>query len=380
MKFVLVSNNLTSVKNFRTDLLLDIASKGYEVHIFAPDLNSFSYEKEFLEEKKFIVHEIYLQRTGTNPIADIKTIYSIYRLLNEIKPQVLLGYTIKPIIYGTLAAYLANVPKRYNLISGLGFAFQAHEDSEKLGFIKKIINFLYKLALKKSTKVFFQNPDDKLLLSNMNILDELIPNVIVNGSGVNIEHFYHASLNLDKDTNNYMPSFLMVARLLKDKGINEYIQAARKIKVTYPNAIFNLVGGIDVNPAAISKKELDEWVKEGIINYWGQMSDVRPALEKSNIFVLPSYREGIPRAVLEAMSMGRPIITTDAPGCKETVIEGYNGFLVEVKSIDKLVDAMEKFIVDPNLVELMGKNSRKIVLEKYDVRKVNEHMITEMNL
>lgn len=380
MKFVLISNNLTSVKNFRTDLLVDIANRGYEVHIFAPDLRSFLDEKKFLEEKNFILHEIALQRTGTNPIADLKTTYSIYKLLKKIKPEVVLGYTIKPVIYGTLAAYLARVPKRYTLISGLGFAFQTHEDSEKLGFIKKIINFLYKSALKRATTVFFQNFDDKLLLSKVGILNELTPSVIVNGSGVNIEHFYEAPLNLDENTNNYIPSFLMVARLLKDKGVKEYIQAARKIKALYPNAIFNLVGSIDENPAAITQSELDEWVEEGIIQYWGQMADVRPAIEKSNIFVLPSYREGIPRAVLEAMSMARPIITTNAPGCKETVIEGSNGFLVEVKSINDLVDAMTKFIGDPNLVEIMGKNSRQIILEKYDVRKVNQHMIKEMNL
>lgn len=379
MKFVLISNNLTTVQKFRTDLLLEIAKKGYEIYVLAPDFDMFLAEKEYLETQGFILKEIQLQRTGTNPIADLRTVLDIYQHLVKIKPDFVLSYTIKPLIYGTISAFLAGVSKRYALVSGLGFAFQDHANN--IGFVKKIINSLYKYALKRSTKVFFQNEDDRDLLKQIGILSGKTPNIIVNGSGVNTDYFYQAPLNMDaNDVMAYKISFLMVARLLKDKGVYEYFEAAKIVKQAFPDVEFNLVGWVDENPAAISKLELDEMISSNIINYKGKLSDVRPAIEDSNIFVLPSYREGIPRSVLEAMSMGRAILTTNAPGCRETVIDGQNGYLVEVQSVDDLVKKMHYFINHNNLIGIMGANSRKIALDKYDVEKVNQHMICEMQL
>jgi glycosyltransferase involved in cell wall biosynthesis len=379
MKFVLISNNLTTVQKFRTDLLLEIAKKGYEIYVLAPDFDLFLAEKEYLETQGFILKEIRLQRAGTNPIADLKTVCDIYQHLVHIKPNVVLSYTIKPLIYGTISAYLAGVSKRFTLVSGLGFAFQEHVNNASV--VKKIINTLYKFALKRSTKVFFQNADDLNLLKYMGILSEKTPSLIVNGSGVNTDYFYQAPLNMDaNDVMTYKISFLMVARLLKDKGVYEYFAAAKIVKRAFPDVEFNLVGWIDENPAAISKLELDEMISSNIINYKGKLSDVRPAIADSNIFVLPSYREGVPRSVLEAMSMGRAILTTNAPGCKETVVDGQNGFLVDVQSVDDLVKKMYHFINHKNLVGIMGDNSRQLVLDKYDVDKVNQHMICEMQL
>ena len=180
---------------------------------------------------------------------------------------------------------------------------------------------------------------------------------------------------MPKINSNNRITFLLIARLLADKGIREYVEAAKNIKAKYPFVSFNLVGPIDSNPSAIAKEELDGWVKSGSINYLGRLNDVRPAIAESSVFVLPSYREGTPRTVLESMSMGRPIITTDAPGCRETVIDRVNGFLVSVKSVDDLVDAMEKFILDPSLIETMGAASRKLAVEKFDVHKVNKVML-----
>lgn len=379
MKFVLISNNLASVKNFRTDLLLDIAQLGYEIHILAPDLKDYLAEKEYLENKNFLLHEISLSRTGTNPIADAKTLLDIYTLLKKIQPAATLGYTIKPVIYGTLAAHLANVPKKFALISGLGFAFQNHSNTQKISVVKKIVNTLYKMALKRANKVFFQNSDDKKLLEDLGILQQQTSVTIVNGSGVNTDYYDHAPLIQD-ESGQYAASFLMVARLLHDKGIREYFNAAEIIKKQYPHVEFHLVGGLDENPASISKEELDKIVQSNTINYWGKISDVRPAIRASNIFVLPSYREGVPRSVLEAMSMGRAIITTDAPGCKETVVDGVNGFQVQVKSVDDLVTAMRSCIENPPMIAQMGKASRELALEKYDVIKVNHHMISSMSL
>ena len=379
MKFVLVSNNLTSVKNFRCDLLLDIQKKGYEVHILAPDFLNFTADKDFLENRSFILHEIKLSRTGTNPISDFTTLLNIYQILKSIQADIVLSYTIKPVIYGTIAAHLAKVPKKFALISGLGFAFQDHADAKKSGLITQIINNLYKIALKKTTKVFFQNTDDQALLTKLGILTSNIPSVVVNGSGVNTEYYYHAPLN-KHENGQFEISFLMVARLLKDKGIREYFEAAKIIKKQYPEVIFNLAGGLDENPTAISKDDLDVVVNAKVINYLGKLSDVRSAIVQSNIFVLPSYREGVPRSTLEAMSMGRSVITTNAPGCKETVVDNINGFLVDVQSVDALVSAMLKFIEHPELMNVMGLNSRNMAVDKYDVIKVNDHMITEMQL
>ena len=172
----------------------------------------------------------------------------------------------------------------------------------------------------------------------------------------------------------------MIARLLGDKGVREYAKAASQIRTQYPNTEFGLVGWLDENPDAISKTELDDWVADGSITYHGRLDDVRPTIAESSVYVLPSYREGTPRTVLEAMAMGRPIITTDAPGCRETVIDGENGFLVEVKSVDALVKAMQRFVDEPELANRMGKRSREIAEEKYDVHKVNAVMLREMGI
>ena len=175
-------------------------------------------------------------------------------------------------------------------------------------------------------------------------------------------------------------SFLLIARLLGDKGVREYAEAARIIKQDYPEAEFHLVGWIDDNPSAIEQDELDCWIADQRLQFWGKLSDVRPAIAASSVYVLPSYREGTPRTVLEAMAMGRAVITTDAPGCRETVNHGVNGYLVAVKSVDELVQAMRYFIEDPKLIDYMGQRSREIALNKYDVHQVNRHMLTEMGM
>jgi len=175
-------------------------------------------------------------------------------------------------------------------------------------------------------------------------------------------------------------SFLLIARLLGDKGVREYANAARKVKLQYPQVSFKLVGWIDDNPDAIGQHELDEWVNSGTLEFLGKLADVRPAIASSNVYVLPSYREGTPRTVLEAMAMGRPVITTDVPGCRETVVDGDNGFLVSVQAVDELASAMVQFIEEPQLAARMGERSRLIAEEKYDVHKVNEIMLSGMGI
>ncbi|WP_298807442.1 glycosyltransferase family 4 protein [uncultured Psychrobacter sp.] len=379
MKFLICANYLPHVLNFRGKLLEAIANLGYEVHVLAPDLESHTKDYNTLLALGYIVHAVPMQRTGTNPIADMKTLIVTYRLLCDIQPDYMLSYTIKPIIYGTLAAWLAKVPKRFVLLSGLGYTFQEVEESGKRSGFQKLVHGLYQQALSRSTKVFFQNPDDLNLFKKLQILKSSIPAVIVNGSGVDVADFNVLPFPTN-ESGNIIPSFLLIARLLKDKGIVEYIEAAKIIKQQYPSAQFHLVGWIDENPAAIDQAQLDEWIASGIITYWGKLDDVRPAIAASSVYVLPSYREGTSRSVLEAMAMGRPIITTDAPGCRETVTEGLNGYLVPIKTVNELSYAMEKFLVNPELITTMGQESRKLTEDIYDVHKVNAFMIEEMDL
>ena len=379
MKFLMVSSYLPSVLNFRGKLLEVIHQQGYEIHIIAPDLSSFSDEYQKLRSLGYQVYSVPMQRTGTNPVTDLSTVFALYKLIDKIKPDCVLSYTIKPVIYGTLAAWLAKVPKRFALITGLGYAFQNVDQESTRSIFQKLVHGLYQQALSHCSKTFFQNPDDLALFRALKLLQSNIPAVVVNGSGVNVSDFAVMPLPLNGQ-NQVAISFLLIARLLGDKGVREYAEAAAIIKKNHPDIQFNLVGWIDDNPAAITQSELDAWVNSGTLKYWGKLSDVRPAIAASSVYVLPSYREGTPRTVLEAMAMGRAVITTDAPGCRETVVDGDNGFLVEVKSIADLVVAMQKFIEQPELAIQMGKRSREIALNKYDVHQVNKHMMTEMGL
>lgn len=378
MKFLMISSFLPSVLNFRGKLLESIHAKGFEIHICAPDLNEFSDELNQLQNLGYHVHSVPMQRTGTNPIQDLKTLLALVALMRQIQPDYVLSYTIKPVIYGTLAAWIAGVSNKFALITGLGYAFQ-NVESGKRSIFQKLVHGLYAQALKHANKVFFQNPDDLKLFRDMHLLNAKKPAVVVNGSGVNVQDFDVMPLP-ENNEGEAKASFLLIARLLGDKGVREYAEAARIVKAKYPEAEFHLVGWIDDNPSAISQEELDAWVADKTMNYWGKLSDVRPAIQASSIYVLPSYREGTPRTVLEAMAMGRAIITTDAPGCRETVINGQNGYLVVVKSVDDLVQTMQYFIEDPKLIRYMGQRSREIALNKYDVHQVNKHMMTEMGM
>lgn len=379
MKFLIIASYPASILKFRGALIAAIQEAGFEIHIAAPEFDDYPEECDQLEALGYIVHDIPMQRTGTDPVADSKTLIALYRLMREIKPDCMIAYTIKPVIYGSLAAKLAGVPHRFALITGLGYAFQgADEKGYQKSNLQKIMHKLYSVALASTHKVFFQNPDDEALFKSMGILKPTAATKVVNGSGVDISEYSVQPFPIDDD--KPILKFLLIARLLGDKGVREYAQAARLIKAKYPQAQFDLVGWIDDNPDAIEQQELDNWINEGLFNFWGKLSDVKPAILASSVYVLPSYREGTPRTVLEAMAMGRPIITTDAPGCRETVIDSYNGYLVPVKAVEELAAAMERFIVNPELVIEMGKASRQLVEEKFDVHAVNQTMLNEMDI
>ncbi|VVS94876.1 glycosyl transferase family 1 [Desulfoluna spongiiphila] len=316
--------------------------------------------------------EIPFQRAGLNPFADFEGLRVLMALFRECRPDIVLSYTIKPVIYGALTAKLAGVNKIYSMITGLGYVFS--DGSIKSRVVGCIASILYKFSLACNERVFFQNPDDRDFFGERGLLTSLNKAVLINGSGVDVGYFAQAPFPVN-------PSFLLIARLLRDKGIYEYVQAARILKERCPEISFRLVGWVDTeNPGSIIHDELQSWVGEGVIEYLGRMEDVRPALSGCSVYVLPSYREGTPRTVLEAMSMGRPVITTDTPGCRETVVEGDNGFLVPVRDAASLARAMERFIRQPELIEGMGRRSREIAKEKYCVNKVNNRIFEALRL
>lgn len=370
--FLLVASFPDSLIKFRGPLLRALVAKGLNVHVAAPDLAGVPEIRSELEVLGVTLHEIGLERTGLNPASDFFTMIGMWRLMRRIRADYVLGYTIKPVIYGSFAAWLANVPRRYALVTGLGYAFTG-DASGKRGMLRKLIQRLYRFGLSRSHKVFFQNRDDEALFRQLRLLPPKIASCVVNGSGVDVAEYSLVPLP-------EQPSFLLIARLLGDKGVREYALAARKVKALYPNVVFRLVGWIDDNPDAIGQHELDDWVRAGTIELLGRLSDVRPAIAESSVYVLPSYREGTPRTVLEAMAMGRPVITTDAPGCRETVVDGDNGFLVPVKAVEELASVMVRFIENPELAGKMGLRSRLVAEAKYDVNQVNEFMLGEMGI
>jgi glycosyltransferase involved in cell wall biosynthesis len=369
MKVLLIAGLAESLTNFRGPLIAALLARQAEVHVAAPGLVPGSETYVKLVAMGCTGHSISLARAGTNPLADLRTLLSLLRLMRAVRPTVVLAYTIKPVIYGMLAARMTGVHKRFALITGLGYAFQA----STTGRLQQLVQRLYKLALKGAHKVFFQNPDDQALFTQLGLLND-VGSVVVNGSGVDLSYYGAQPL-----TNKGL-TFLMIARLLGDKGVREYAEAAIQLKAANPLVVFQLAGWLDENPNSISQVELDSWVKSGSIQYLGKLADVRPALSGCSVFVLPSYREGTPRSVLEAMATGRAIITTDAPGCRETVRHGVNGFLVPIKDPQALAVAMQICVDQPELVLKMAQNSLKIAVEKYDVNKVNEQMLSEMGL
>jgi glycosyltransferase involved in cell wall biosynthesis len=377
MKIVVISAVAQSLVNFRGPLLATLVSERHEVVACAPgqDILTRSIEDVIarLNELGVTYRAIDLDRTGLTPVKDLRALLSLSKLLKEMRPDIVLSYNHKPIIYGSLAARLAGVPRRFSIITGLGFVFG--EDTLKRRMINTLVGRLYRLGLADSVAVFFQNPDDLAFFVRSKLVADPTQTVLINGSGVDLDHFSEVPPYTQR------PAFLLVARLIREKGIIEYIDAARTLKRRYPQAAFRILGSFDDHPSCVKKSQIEAWQREGTIEYLGVVKDVRPSIACASVFVLPSYYgEGTPRSTLEAMAMGRPIITTNTPGCRETVVEEENGFLVPAKDVTALVEAMEKFILRPGLLAPMGKQSRRIATEKYDVQKVNTIIMKTMRV
>lgn len=351
-------NTSWNIYNFRLGLLNTLKNKGHDIICIAP---KDEYSKK-LEDLNFEYFNIKINNKGTNPIEDLQLIYNYYKIYKKAKLDIILQYTIKPNIYGSIAARLLNIPVISN-ISGLGTVFLNDKLSSKLA------RWLYKISLKKNT-VFFQNNDDKNLFIQNKLIDEKQADVLP-GSGINTNKF-----NTNVPLNKNVITFLFIGRLVKDKGIYEYINAIKKIQSSKKNIKFKVLGSFyKNNPTAISKKEVQDWEKNNYIEYLGHTDNVRKEIEKVDCVVLPSYREGLSRVLLEAASLKRPIITTDTPGCRDVVENGINGLLCKIKDADDLKDQIIKMsnISYENRV-IMGEKGRerikkefeeKIVIDKY---------------
>lgn len=368
MKIMVLSSYAPTLIFFREDMMSAMINNDHEVIAAAPEAEE-EWVHKFKECKIKYVSIQGVERTGTNPIKDIIGFFSILRALIKEKPDEVFAYQAKTIIYGCIAAKLSGIKGIYALMGGLGSIFR-NEESKVIA--KIILKIEYKVAFFCCKKVFFQNRDDCKELINTGLIKEHKV-VMINGSGVNLDKFSEKPIS-------HNPVFLFVGRIIKDKGIIEYIEAAKIVKKKYPNARIQIVGYFDTNPTAISKEEINKYVDNGTIEYLGATDDVRPFLERCSVFVLPSYHEGTPKSVLEAMATGRPIITTDAPGCRETVINGINGYLVPVKDIDELAGKMIWMIEHTEEAEKMGQESLRICKEKFDVNKVNEVILKTMGL
>lgn len=370
MKIAIIAGFAPSIVNFRKAFILELV-KYAEVAVFAPFEDDETTQA--ILSLGVTYHFTHFKTRGLNLYRDLKAVKHLMQKLTVFQPDCVFSYTIKAVIWGSLAARLAKVPVLYAMITGLGYAF-ADASGLKRRIVHKAAVFLYRQSLKYNQVVFFQNPDDLALFQQLKIISPIKKTIIINGSGVDLD-YYKASTPI------LLPlRFLMIARLLKDKGVYEYLQAAEQIKSAYPEIEFHLVGWIDDNPTAISPTLLRRYIENKIIIFHGKLHDVRPVLREASVFVLPSYREGTPRSVLEAMATGRAIITTDAPGCKETVKTHYNGYLVPIKNIEALIQAMMLFVKNSALITQMGYASRVFVEEKYDVHQVNQVILSAMGL
>lgn len=374
-RIVVLSSYSPSLTNFRLELLKSMVGAGHLVTAVGPEDDART--KASLSRIGVAFAHIPMARVGLNPITDLRTAWSIWRLLRKLKADLVVPYTMKPIIYGGIAARLAGVQSRCFLVTGLGHVFsQRNAETIKGRMLKKASVWLYRRAFAGARVVFAYNEADAADIRENRMVKDPSLVKIVPGSGVDIDHYAFEPPPLAR------PVFLLVARLLKEKGILEYIAAARKVRNLYPAAEFQLLGQFDPNPAAgISPADIKRWVDEGIVNFLGETADVRPFLAKCNVFVLPTYyREGIPRSILEAMSVGRAIITTALAGCCDTVQHGTNGYLVEPRSVDDLTHAMSKLAGNLPLAGLMGLKSRQMAQTKFDVHLVNEILIERMAL
>lgn len=376
MKILVLGNQARALVNFWSVLMEHMRGAGHEVLCCVPHPRAEDRQwEDILRARGLRVLSYPLDRKGLNPLHDTATSAALFRIFQQEKPDMLFASTIKPVIYGCSAARLAGVPHIFATITGLGYTFEA--DSLFKQCINKAAVLLYRVALSGAEKVFFQNEDDRKVFADAGIIRDNPgtpdPRVVMcRGTGVDIERFAPAPPPLDP------PVFLLVGRLLEAKGLPEYAEAARLLKLKHPHARFQVLGPPEQGLGAVPLEQVQAWHAAGDIEYLGQTNDVRPYLNAASVMVLPSWREGTPCSIMEGMSVGRAAVVTDAPGCREVVTDGVNGFRVPLRNAQALAAAMERFLVEPSLITRMGAESRRLAEEEFDARKVAAHIMAAM--
>lgn len=368
----IISSQAFSLVNFRGRLIADLVAQGDRVFALAPD-----YTDDFRAQVRnlgAIPVEFDLTRTGMSPWRDLISMVKLTLLLRQLKPDVTLCYFIKPVIYGTLAGWMARVPHRVAMIEGLGYVFTA--TGSKLSWsrvlLREGVSLLYRIALSRAHRVIFLNKDDIVNFLKLGLVG--FPKIChLDGIGVDLDYWNVAAPVFSPVT------FLLAARLLREKGIIEFARAATQVKKCHPQTRFILLGAFDPNPGSLDIAQIQRLVDDGFIEWPGHVN-LKPWLTQASVYVLPSYREGLPRSTQEAMAMGRAVITTDVPGCRETVADGVNGYLVPVRDAAALAQAMLKFVNHPELIATMGLKSRRMVEDRFDVNKINPQLLKVLDL
>ncbi|CAG4911818.1 glycosyltransferase family 4 protein [Paraburkholderia gardini] len=372
LRISLVCNTAWAIHTYRQGLIRMLVSKGVDVTVIAPRDRTF----ELLMQMGCRCIDLPVASKGTSPLDDLRTLWALYRHYRTIRPDVVFHYTIKPNIYGSIAAKLAGVTS-VAVTTGLGYVFI--QQSRAAQVAKK----LYRFAFRFPREIWFLNRDDEAAFLDQKLLVHPERARLLHGEGVDLEQFAFAPLG---DRAQF--TFVLIGRLLWDKGVGEYVEAARQLRVRYPHARFLLLGPVGVdNPSAITRAEVDTWQREGVVTYAGEAHDVRPFIVDADCVVLPSYREGVPRTLMEASAMGRPIVATDVPGCREVVADGVNGLLCEVKSAESLTAKLAQMLdMSGDERRAMGERGRQKVASEFDERAVVErykdllHTLTGVSL
>lgn len=372
-QITLIGHAAGATLNFRAPLIADLVAAGWQVEVLAPDWTPD--QRQRLRALGAQARTFPLSRTGLNPLQDLRSLWVLYRHLRDSRPDAVLTYAAKTNVWGMLAAAWAGVPRRVAMVEGMGFAFTEGQDgrTSKQRMVGAVLSVLYRVAFRQAHRVIVLNPDDARDLQRQCGLERQ-KTTLLGGIGVPLSDWPFCPPHTTPIT------FTLVARLLREKGVLEFVQAARLIKERHLSTRFLLLGALDDNPGSLREADVQPWVQAGIIEWPGQV-DVKPWLAQTSVFVLPSYyREGVPRSTQEAMAMGRAVITTDAPGCRETVVDGINGFLVPPRDVPALAAAMQRFIDEPALIARMGAESRRLAEERFDVRRANAILIQTVDV
>lgn len=372
-KIAIIGSTAYNLYNFRKDFIFACLEQGHQVYVFVSE-----YDDQWLDIIKNLGAtpiSYQLSRGGLNPLSDLYSIFQLINKIKEIQPDIVFSYSTKPIIYATLAAYKTNVPYIYGMIEGLGspFTIHKHGQSLKTKFIRFVQISLYRLAFPYLDKIIFLNRDDpKDLVHRYNLPHKNNAIEVLGPIGLNLQEYAYTKWDTEKNL-----SFIFIARLIAEKGIFEYLEAARIVKEKYPDITFKIIGGLDPeNPTGLKQVQLDQLIETGIIEYAGFVKDVNQRIRESAVFVLPSYyREGVPRSTQEAMAIGRPVITTDVPGCNETVVEGVTGFLIPKWDVNALVKKMIYFIEYPEQVNKMGYQGFLYAKKNFNADHINHRLL-----